>query len=58
MAKAWVAFIGAIITGLTAAFADDIFNIDDVQQLAIVFVPALATLYSTYQTSNMEHIDG
>jgi predicted amino acid-binding ACT domain protein len=52
MAKAWVGFLGAIVTALTAALSDDVLNIDDVQQFALTAIPAIATLFSVYQIEN------
>lgn len=53
-AKAWVAFIGAITTALTAALSDDVLNISDVEQIVLTAVPAIATLWTTYQVRNKE----
>lgn len=53
-AKAWVAFAGAIITALTAALSDDILNATDTQQIILTAVPAIATLWGTYQTRNKD----
>lgn len=53
-AKAWVAFTGAIVTALTAALSDDILNASDAQQIILTAVPAIATLWATYQTRNKE----
>jgi hypothetical protein len=51
-AKAWVAFAGTVVTALTAALSDDVFNIGDTTQIIVTLVPAFATLYATYQTPN------
>lgn len=51
-AKAWVGFVGTIVTALTAALSDDVFNINDTTQVIVTLVPAFATLYGVYQTRN------
>ncbi len=51
-AKAWVAFVGTVVTALTAALSDDVFNINDTTQVIVTLVPAFATLWSTYQVPN------
>lgn len=51
-AKAWVAATGALVTALTAALSDDIFNIDDTVQVVVTMVPVIATLISTYAVPN------
>lgn len=51
-AKAWVAFAGTVVTALTAALSDDVFNINDTTQVIVTLVPAFATLYGVYQTPN------
>lgn len=48
MAKAWVAFFGSIVTALTAALSDDVFNATDTQQVILTMVPAFATLWAAY----------
>jgi len=48
MAKAWVAFFGAILTALTAALSDDVLGASDAQQVALTVIPALATLWAAY----------
>ncbi len=47
-AKAWVAFAGSLVTALTAALSDDVFNASDTQQVVLTGVTALFTLAATY----------
>jgi hypothetical protein len=56
-AKAWVAFAGTLVTGLTAALSDNVFDINDTAQVVITLVPAFATLYGVYQTRNRSHVE-
>lgn len=51
-AKAWVAFAGSMVTAMTAALSDDVFNASDVQQVLLVGVTALFTLAAVYQVPN------
>jgi len=51
-AKAWVAAIGAVVTAVTAALSDDVFNVDDTVQVIVTMVPIIATLVSTYAVPN------
>jgi uncharacterized membrane protein YhaH (DUF805 family) len=51
-AKAWVAAVGAVVTALTAALSDDVFNVDDTVQVIVTMVPIVATLVSTYAVPN------
>ncbi len=51
-AKAWVAFAGSIVTALTAAMSDDVFSINDTEQVIVTLVPAFLTLWGVYQTRN------
>ncbi len=55
-AKAWVAFVGSIVTALTSALSDDVFNVSDTQQVVLTAVPALFTLYATYQVRNQPSV--
>jgi hypothetical protein len=57
-AKAWVGFAGAVVTALTTALADDIFDVGDTTALAVALIPALATLWGVYQTRNAGTIQG
>jgi hypothetical protein len=52
MAKAVVAFLGAVVTALTAALADDVFSIGDVSQLVVTLVPIAITAVTTYAVPN------
>lgn len=51
-AKAWVAATGALVTALTAALSDDVFNINDTVQVIVTMVPVIATLLTTYAVPN------
>lgn len=51
-AKAWVAATGALVTALTAALSDDVFNVDDTVQVVVTMVPVIATLVATYAVPN------
>lgn len=52
MAKAWVAMLGSILTGVTAALSDDAFNISDGTQVAMTAATAIITLVATYAVRN------
>jgi hypothetical protein len=52
MAKAWVAFFGAILTAFSAGLSDDVFDLNDTTQVVVTAVMALGTLYATYRTRN------
>jgi low affinity Fe/Cu permease len=51
-AKAWVAFVGAIVTALTTALSDDYFSASDTQQVVLGTIVAMFTLAATYQVPN------
>jgi hypothetical protein len=51
-AKAWVAATGAVVTALTAALSDDVFDVNDTVQIGITLVPIVATLWATYKVRN------
>ena len=51
-AKAWVAATGALVTALTAALSDNVFNINDTVQVIVTMVPIVATLVTTYAVPN------
>lgn len=51
-AKAWVAAVGALVTAVTAALSDDIFNVNDTVQVIVTMVPIVATLVTTYAVPN------
>lgn len=53
-AKAWVAFVGTVVTSLNAALSDDVFNASDGAQVVSTVVLAIATLYATYRVPNSE----
>jgi hypothetical protein len=52
IAKAWAGLAGAIVTSLTAALSDDVFDINDGTQIALTVVSALGTMYAVYRTRN------
>lgn len=52
MAKAWVAFFMAVLTAVTAALSDDVFDINDTTQVIATVVMAIATLVTVYKTRN------
>lgn len=54
-AKAWVATVGALVTALTAALSDDVFNVNDTVQVIVTMVPIVATLVTTYAVPNKGH---
>lgn len=56
-AKAWVGALGAVVSALTAALSDDVFDINDTTQVIVSLVPVLATLYAVYQTRNRPSVE-
>ncbi len=56
MAKAWVAFLGTVVTAMTAALGDDVLDLTDVQQVLVAAIPALVTLFSVYQIENRSQV--
>lgn len=50
--KAWVSAAGMVATALTAAFADDVLNIGDVEALGSALIVAGIGVYSVYQAKN------
>ena len=52
MAKAWVAFVMAIVTALTAALSDDVFDVNDTTQVVATIIMSVATLVAVYKTRN------
>jgi len=57
-AKAWVAFAGTVVTALTSALADDVFNVDDTTGLFAAVVPAAVTLWAVYKVRNAGTVNG
>lgn len=56
-AKAWVAFLFAVISSVNAAFTDDILNIGDAEQVIVSVVIAIGALIAVYQTPNAKPKD-
>lgn len=51
-AKAVVSACGVVVTALTAALADDVFNLSDVSALISAVVPAVVTVYAVWKVPN------
>lgn len=51
-AKAWVAAVGTLITALSAALSDDVFDINDTTQVVVTLVSAAASVYAVYKVPN------
>lgn len=52
IAKAWAGVFGALVTALTAALSDDVFDINDTTQIIVTMVPVLGTMWAVYATRN------
>lgn len=52
VAKAFVAAIGAIVTALTVALADEVLDLSEVGQLVAVAVTGAATVYGVWKVPN------
>ncbi len=50
--KAWVALIGGIVTAMTAAFADNVFDTSDIVGLFTATFPLAVTVFTVYQVPN------
>lgn len=50
--KAIVAAVGAVVTVLTAAFADDVFGMDDVTRSITVLIEQGALVWAVFQVRN------
>jgi hypothetical protein len=51
-AKMWVAGFGTLITALTAALSDDVFDIADGTQIGITVVTIIGTMVGVWATRN------
>ena len=51
-AKAWVSAVGMVVTALTAALSDDIFDVSDTTQVVSTVIVASAAVYGVYKTRN------
>ena len=51
-AKAIVAAIGAVVMALTAAFADDVVDTNEIGMLVTVLIEGALTVWAVYQTPN------
>jgi hypothetical protein len=51
-AKAWVAALGTIVTALSAAFADDVFNGNDAAAVVSTVVLAIVSVVGVYRVPN------
>jgi hypothetical protein len=53
-AKAWVAALGMVVTSLSAAFADDVFNGSDAAAVVSTVVLAIVSVIAVYQVENKD----
>jgi hypothetical protein len=51
-AKAWVAALGTVVTALSAAFADDVFNGNDAAAVVSTVVLGAVSVISVYRVPN------
>lgn len=51
-AKMWVAAAGTLVTALTAALSDDVFDINDGTQIGVTVVTILGTMFAVWKVSN------
>jgi hypothetical protein len=51
-AKAWVSAAGMVVTALTAAFADDVFNGNDAAGVVSTVVLAIVSVVAVYRVPN------
>lgn len=56
-AKAWVSAAGIVVTALTAALADNVFELNEVATLAAVLVEAGGIVYAVYKIPNKGFIE-
>lgn len=47
--RAWLTFLGTVVTALTVATADDVLNVSDASALVVAILPAAATLYGVFK---------
>lgn len=55
-AKAVVSALGVVVTALTAALADDVFNTADVTALLVAIIPAAASVYAVWRVPNADAV--
>jgi hypothetical protein len=48
----WVAAAGSIVTALSAALSDNVFDINDATQVGITIVSIAGTMYAVWKTDN------
>ena len=53
-AKAWVAAVGTVVTALSAAFADDVFNGNDAAAVVSTVVLGVVSVVSVYRVKNQD----
>lgn len=51
-AKMWAAAAGTLVTAISAALSDDIFDINDATQVGITVVTIIGTMYAVWRTDN------
>jgi hypothetical protein len=51
-AKAWVAALGTVVTALSGAFADDVFNGNDAAAVTSTVVLAIVAVVAVYRVPN------
>lgn len=51
-AKTWVAAVGLVVTALSAAFADDVFNAGEVANVITALVTGAGSVYAVYKVPN------
>lgn len=51
-AKAIVAAVGLVVTALTAALSDDVFNVSDAGQVTFTVVTAAVSVYAVWKIPN------
>lgn len=56
-AKAWVAAIGTVVMALTAAFADDVVDTNEIGLLVTVLIEAALTVLAVYQVRNAGFVE-
>ena len=57
-AKAIVSAVGVVVTALTAALADDVFNLSDVQGLLSAIIPAAVSVWAVWRVPNATPPEG
>lgn len=51
-AKMWVAAVGTVVTALSVALADDVWDINDATQIGITAVTVIGTMYAVWKAPN------